>query len=82
MVEYENECVGCTAMGLPCMGRSCPYQRVPHWHCDRCKFEEKLFHYNDEELCVDCIIKAVKEETGEEYDEYDVYEEYARVEGS
>lgn len=82
MKRYESECVGCTSIGLHCMGRSCPYRNVPHWYCDRCKFEEKLFHYEGEEVCADCIIKAIKEETGEEYDEYDVAEEFAKVEGS
>lgn len=52
MIRYENECVDC---GLPCLGNSCPYRNVPHHYCDKCGFEEDLYYFDDEELCIDCI---------------------------
>lgn len=83
MIKYENECVGCYLMGLPCMGVNCSNLRVHHYYCDKCKKEDRLFHFDGEELCAECIVKEVATETDEyEYDEGDVYNEYARVEGS
>jgi hypothetical protein len=83
MIKYENECVGCTTIGLHCIGPSCRNRNVPHFYCDRCKNEAKLFHYDGDELCAKCIIKDISTETDEyEYDESDVAAEYARVEGS
>ncbi len=83
MIRYEDECVGCTSMGLRCIGRSCRNRHVPHYCCDKCGVEGKLFHFNDDELCAECIIEELNTETSEyEYDEYDVSEEFARVEGS
>lgn len=54
MKVIENECVSC---GLPCMGNACPYQNVPHYYCDRCGEETTLYHYDDDELCADCLLK-------------------------
>ena len=53
MRRIENDCVDC---GLPCLGDSCPYRNVPHFYCDRCGAEEKLYYFEDEELCEDCLI--------------------------
>lgn len=36
MIEYENECLGCTSMGMHCKGKSCPNREVPHHYCDEC----------------------------------------------
>jgi hypothetical protein len=54
MKKLENECASCN---LPCMGSACPYQNVPHYYCDRCGEETTLYHYDDDELCVDCLLK-------------------------
>lgn len=56
MVTYEDECVGCpTEMG--CLGSACPNRNVKHLYCDRCgNDEEKLYKYNDEELCEECLL--------------------------
>lgn len=48
----ENECVDC---GLPCMS-SCKYKNVVRFYCDRCKEEEKLYHYKNEEICAECLL--------------------------
>lgn len=52
MVKTENECVDC---GLPCMGDSCPNRKVTRYYCDKCKEEATIYHYDGEELCIDCI---------------------------
>ena len=52
MVKYENECVDC---GLPCLGSSCPYRRVPHIYCDRCGEEIYEGDITEEyHLCDEC----------------------------
>ena len=54
MKRIENECVGCE---LPCMGNSCPNRNVVRFYCDRCKDETTLYNYDNEELCVNCLLK-------------------------
>jgi hypothetical protein len=54
MIKYENECVSC---GLPCLGVSCPYREVAHYYCDCCGGEGKLYHYDNKELCEECLLK-------------------------
>lgn len=34
MTRIENDCNGCTDIGLPC--RNCGRDRTPHHYCDRC----------------------------------------------
>lgn len=53
MKVTENECVDC---GLPCLN-SCPYKNVTRFYCDRCGYEGKLRHYENEQLCEDCLLK-------------------------
>lgn len=56
MVKYENHCVGCTSMGLHCMGSSCPNSNVPVHYCDKCGDElEEIYDVDDEELCEHCL---------------------------
>ena len=58
MIKCENECVGCTDMGMPCMGDHCPNRNVPRLYCDRCRQEvEELRHYEGEQVCNDCILE-------------------------
>lgn len=61
MKKYKNECVRCSPP-LRCLGSSCTNRRVPHHSCDRCGVEdgeEKIFDYEGEELCLDCIIESL-----------------------
>ena len=55
-VRIEDECVGCTDLGMYCMGSSCPNRRVERYYCDRCGAEcspdNGGFDYDD--LCNDC----------------------------
>ena len=57
MVEYENHCVGCTSMGLYCMGSSCPNRNVPMHYCDKCGdgLDGDIYEVDGEELCEDCL---------------------------
>ena len=55
MKRTENECVGCVSMGLHCIGSSCPHQAVTRFYCDECGEEKQLYHYDGDELCIDCI---------------------------
>lgn len=59
MIKYEDECVGCSALGLPCYGITCPNRNVPHLYCDECGEEAELYEFDGEELCLDCIEKRL-----------------------
>lgn len=60
MLKLENECVGCTSLGLSCMGSSCPNRDVPRYYCDECGEETTLYYYEGFEWCADCIIEDLK----------------------
>lgn len=59
MIQYEDECVGCKSMGLPCYGDACPNRNVPHIYCDKCgeEIDEDEWYEDDEyeDLCEDCL---------------------------
>ncbi len=59
MIQIENECVGCPP-DIGCIGNSCPYLNVPRFYCDECGYEEKLYWFDDEQLCMDCIEKRLE----------------------
>lgn len=55
MIKSESDCLDC---GLPCKYELCPHYRVRRLYCDKCKDEvDKLYKYDEEELCEDCLIK-------------------------
>ena len=56
MKKIENDCVGCTDIGLPCLGNGCHNKNVPHYYCDRCGCEDTLYYYDSEELCQECLL--------------------------
>lgn len=64
MKKNENECVGCRDLGLPCMGSSCPNRNVARYYCDKCESEAPLYHYDGQELCIDCIEEKLKKVDG------------------
>ena len=66
MKRIENECVGCTSIGLSCLGISCPNRNVVRFYCDKCGEEEKLYYYNGEELCQDCLLEKFEVVEGSE----------------
>ena len=66
MKKIENECVGCPPE-MPCLGNRCKYRNVVRFYCDRCKEENKLYHYGDEELCEECLLKEFEVVEGSNY---------------
>ena len=60
---FENDCVGCPD-GMGCMGNSCPYIKVPHYYCDDCEEEAELYYFDDQELCIHCIIERLERVEG------------------
>jgi hypothetical protein len=60
MIRIENECVGCP-LEIGCLGEACPYKNVVRYYCDECKDEyEHIYHYDGQELCIDCIEKRLE----------------------
>lgn len=55
MIKYENECCGCATETYPCLGSGCVNRNVPHYYCDKCGEETKLYYFDGKELCIDCI---------------------------
>lgn len=56
--KLVNECVDC---GLPCLGNACPHRNVVRYYCDDCGDEvEKLYNFDDDELCIYCIEKRLE----------------------
>lgn len=65
MLKYENDCVNC---GLHCVGGACKYyDKVPHYYCDKCGEEATLYHFDGEELCMDCINDQLEVIEGSEW---------------
>lgn len=60
MIRIENDCVGCPPE-MGCLGDGCPYRNVPCYYCDECGENETLYHFDGEELCIDCIKKRLEE---------------------
>lgn len=58
MIVAESDCCDC---GLPCIGTSCKYFKIVRFICDDCKDEvNELYHFDNEELCVDCIVNRLE----------------------
>lgn len=66
MKKIEDECVGCPTE-LGCIGSACPYKNVVRFYCDRCGEETKLYHYDGEQLCVECLLKEFEVVDGSDY---------------
>ena len=58
MVKYEDECLHCDTV---CIGDGCPNRMVPHCYCDSCGEEERLYEFDDRQLCKDCVISLLDE---------------------
>ena len=66
MRYYTNDCVGCC--GLPCIYEACENYKVEHFRCDYCKEEDvKLYHYDDSEICEDCLLKQFEVVDGSDW---------------
>lgn len=63
MIIIEDHCVECpTEMG--CLGKSCPYQDVEVFYCDECGEEDVLYEFEDEQLCINCILNRLHKVEG------------------
>ena len=60
MIKLENDCVGCPPE-MGCLGDGCPNRNVPYYYCDECGESEILYHFDGEQLCIDCIKKRLEE---------------------
>lgn len=58
MIKIENHCVGCTDIGLHCIGSACSYRRVEVIYCDKCRneigYDEDYVEEGDEHYHTDC----------------------------
>ena len=69
MVNFIHECVGCTDIGLPCMGHSCTQGRM-ELRCDWCEEEvDKLYIVDDDEVCGDCLLASLEQDEQEDWGE-------------
>lgn len=66
MRVIENECVGCPP-DMGCLGSSCPYRNVERYYCDKCGAENVLYHWDDSELCAECVLKQLVIVEGSNY---------------
>lgn len=60
MRKTEDECVGCTSLGLSCIGAGCPNRNVTRLYCDKCGIETDLYYFDGQELCLDCIEESLE----------------------
>lgn len=74
MVRFIKDCVGCTDIGLPCMGQGCT-QGYMEMTCDCCGRDADILYLVDSivnggEYCKDCALETLeKMEEDEENDE-------------
>lgn len=66
MKKIIDNCVGCTDIGLQCIGKSCPNKAYLSSVCDSCEREVKLYKYNGGEYCSECILDELEEVEYEE----------------
>ena len=65
MERTFNECVGCTDLGLPCIGNYCRNRNVTRFFCDKCDEEISaggIYDYDGQELCEDCLKEMCRRE--------------------
>lgn len=60
MIQYEDDCVGCPPE-IGCFGNSCPKRNIPHTYCDRCGDEARLYSFDDEQICENCLSAEINE---------------------
>lgn len=55
MVKIINDCVGCTSMGMRCIGPACPNRRREVHCCDNCGATDFLYDFEGGEYCGECM---------------------------
>ena len=66
MRKIESHCVGCPPE-IGCLQNACPYVNVVHYYCNQCGTEGKLYHYDDLELCEECLLKQFEVVKGSDW---------------
>lgn len=66
MKKIENHCVGCPPE-IGCFGSSCPNRNVVVYYCDRCGKEAKLYYYDSEQICEDCLLNEFEVVEGSDW---------------
>lgn len=61
MKKIINKCCNCHIPAYKCLGENCPLKVSERYYCDTCGNEEKLYHFDGQELCINCIEKLLKE---------------------
>lgn len=60
MKKIIDDCVGCTSMGLHCLGHACSKRSREIHCCDNCEEEETLYHFEGGEYCIECIMEMLE----------------------
>lgn len=55
MERIENECCDCKSSGYPCRGSVCCLRKTKHYQCNECGYDEDLYRFEGEVLCIGCI---------------------------
>lgn len=57
MKKYENLCVDCTALGIPCKGSDCENYKLVEVHCcNKCgTVLDCVYEVDGAELCEKCL---------------------------
>lgn len=66
MIVVENECVGCPPE-IGCIGSTCPYLNVIRCYCDECDDEGRLYKFDGQQICIDCVAKRLEIVEGSEW---------------
>jgi hypothetical protein len=61
MRKIDDNCVGCTSMGLPCMAPACGNSSREMIFCDNHPEEYADYIVDGEELCEECAKELLKE---------------------
>ena len=59
MKRIEDDCVDCPRE-IGCFGSSCPLKNVPHYYCDECGDEGRLYYFNGQDLCRYCLLEKME----------------------
>lgn len=65
MKVFESRCVGCTDLGIPCIGLACPNKKVEVHYCDnpRCGCElDEIYEADGSEYCEECYYELLPDE--------------------
>lgn len=71
MIKSEDECVGCSSLGLPCLGSACPNRNVIRFYCNKCECEDEILYIKDgDHLCKECLLASFEQINDDNYERY------------